>query len=52
MHKATITQDMCGSPQCGATSTNSLSSLLSSVNFLTCTKLSGFYEQNEMNTDE
>jgi hypothetical protein len=23
MHKATITQDICGSPQCGATSTNS-----------------------------
>jgi hypothetical protein len=34
MHKATITQDIRGSPQRGATSTNSSSSLLSSVNHL------------------
>jgi hypothetical protein len=35
-HKATITHDICGSPQRGAMSTNSSSSLLSSVNLLTC----------------
>jgi hypothetical protein len=34
MHKETITQDIRGSPQRGATSTNSSSSLLSSVNHL------------------
>jgi hypothetical protein len=38
MNKETITQDIRGSPQCGATSTNSSSSLLSSVNLLTCTE--------------
>jgi hypothetical protein len=34
MHKSTITQDIRGSPQCGATSTNSSLPLLSSVNLL------------------
>jgi hypothetical protein len=38
-HKATTTQDIRGSPQCGATSTNSSSSsLLASSNLLTCTE--------------
>ena len=38
MHKATTKHDIRGSPQCGAMSTNSSSSLLSYVNLLTCTK--------------
>jgi hypothetical protein len=36
--QSTSTQDIRGSPQCGATSTNSSSSLLVSSNLLTCTK--------------
>jgi hypothetical protein len=38
MHKETTTKDVRGSPQCGAMSTNSSSSLLSSFNLLTSTK--------------